>query len=128
MGLLARLLNRNQTRSTGIELPAILTPEDPVNFDSVLDWLVGLSDKEYATMLEVVATWRKAYDDTAKTLKTKNVPTTQLKPVQPTDEEIDTSLDGLLETDPAELRSVLETDPKITDITKRPSNNKGKKS
>jgi hypothetical protein len=40
------IFNRKQQKL--VELPALLTqPEDPVNYNSVLDYLVGLSDTDY---------------------------------------------------------------------------------
>lgn len=93
-----------------VEIPAIMQPEDPVNYNTVLDWLLGLSDKDYKTMLDVVNVYREAGKTTAKLLKIKDQPTTALLPTAPSDEQIDSELDGLLETHPDDLRAALEAD------------------
>jgi len=90
-----------------VELPAILQPEDPVNYNSVLDWLLGLSDKDYKTMLEVVQVYRDAGKTTAKLLKIKDTPTTELLPVKPTEDEVDQQLTDLLETHPDDLKAAI---------------------
>lgn len=80
-----------------VTLPAVLmAQEDPVNYNSVLDWLLGLSDKDYKVMLEVVEVYRSANKTSAKLLKVKDAPTTTLATLKPTDEEIDQALDDSL--------------------------------
>jgi hypothetical protein len=93
-----------------VTIPAIMQPEDPVNYNSVLDWLLGLSDKDYKTMQEVVNVYRDAGKTTAKLLKIKDQPTTALLPTAPSEEQIDSELDGLLETHPDDLRAALEAE------------------
>lgn len=93
-----------------VEIPAILQPDDPVNYNSVLDWLLGLSDKDYKTMLDVVQVYREAGKTTAKLLKIKDQPTTELLPAKPTDDEVDAQLDGLLETHPDDLKAAIMSD------------------
>lgn len=93
-----------------VEIPAIMQPEDPVNYNSVLDWLLGLSDKDYKTMQEVVNVYRDAGKTTAKLLKIKDQPTTALLPTAPSEEQIDSELDGLLETHPDDLRAAFEAE------------------
>lgn len=48
------------------------------NYSTSLDWLLGLSDKEYAKMIKVVEIYRKANSDTAKALGIKTEPTSFL--------------------------------------------------
>lgn len=108
MGILDRLKGKREPQK--VELPAILQPEDPVNYNSVLDWLLGLSDKDYKTMLEVVNVYRDAGKTTAKLLKIKDQPTTELLPVAQTEEQIDSDLDMLLETDPKDLQAAMLED------------------
>lgn len=104
-----------------MELPAILKPENPVNYDSVLDWLLGLSKPDYDKMIKVVENYREAKKTEARILKFKDEPTTQLISQHLTDEEIDSDLDGLLETDPKDLVAALEaeTPPAAPDSNKR---------
>lgn len=102
-----------------VEIPTILQPEDPVNYNSVLDWLLGLSDKDYKTMLEVVQVYRDAGKTTAKLLKIKDAPTTELLPTAPSEEQVDKELDLLLETHPDDLKAAIENEqPKPKKTTK----------
>lgn len=93
-----------------VTIPAIMQPENPVNYDTVLDWLLGLSDKDYKTMQEVVNVYREAGKTTAKLLKIKDTPSTELLPSKPTDDEVEAQLDGLLETHPDDLKAALENE------------------
>lgn len=93
-----------------VEIPAILQPEDPVNYNSVLDWILGLSDKDYKTLLEVVTVYRDAGKKTAKLLKIEDKPTTELLPTVPSEEQVDAQLDGLLETHPDDLKAAILND------------------
>lgn len=47
-----------------------------VNFESVSEWLLGLSETDYAKVLQVIGIQRKANDETAKILGGKFAPTT----------------------------------------------------
>lgn len=109
MGIKDKLFG-SKREPQAVEIPAILQPDDPVNYNSVLDWLLGLSDKDYKTMLDVVQVYREAGKTTAKLLKIKDQPTTELLPAKPTEDEVDTQLDGLLETHPDDLRAAIMSD------------------
>lgn len=98
MGLKDKFFGKREAREPK-ELPPILQPENPVNYDSVLDWLLGLDDKDYKRMLDVVTIYREANKAAAKVLKVKDKPTTELLPPPPTDEEVDEQLDNLLDSD-----------------------------
>lgn len=110
MGIKNKLFG-SKREAQAVELPAILQPEDPVNYNSVLDWLLGLSDKDYKTMLDVVNVYREAGKTTAKLLKIKDQPTTALLPTAPSEEQIDSQLDGLLETHPDDLKAAIMNAP-----------------
>lgn len=58
MGLREKLLRRSEPKQ--VALPAILEPEDPVNYDSVLDWIVGLSKDDYEKFVGVAQIYREA--------------------------------------------------------------------
>lgn len=106
-------------------MPAILEPQNPVNYDSVLDWMLGLSDKDYKKMLEVVNIYRTANKDAAKVLKVKDEPTTQLVSNNPTEQEIDDSLDDLLEMDDETLKATITAEePEAPKKLQSPSNHK----
>lgn len=93
-----------------VDIPAIMQPEDPVNYNSVLDYLVGLSDKDYKKMMGSADIYRKANKEVAKIVGIKDEPTHTLLPEKPTDEQIDAELDGLLQTHPDDLRAALENE------------------
>lgn len=63
------------------ELPPLISDEElfpSVNYDSVLDWLLGLSVQEYSQVLQVAGIHRKAIEEAAKVLGKPNEPTTQI--------------------------------------------------
>lgn len=102
-----------------VELPAALMADDnPVNYDSVLDYLVGLDGKEYDKLLKVAIIYRDANKSAAKVLGVKDQPTTKLKDEKPTDDEIDAGLDTLLETHPDDLKAALENAPDKPEVKK----------
>lgn len=110
MGLLDKL--KGQRRAQPVELPAIVQPEDPVNYNSVLDYLIGLNDKDYKKMTSSVEIYRKANKDVAKIIGIKDEPTHTLLPEQPTDQEIDDGLDDLLAADGDALKTAfIEDEP-----------------
>lgn len=96
-----------------IALPAILQPEEPVNYDTVLDWLLRLDDKDYKIMLEVVEVYRNANKTSAKLLA-KAHPTSQLHAL--TDDEIDKGLDAVLELTPKQLKQAIENEPTVGEL------------
>lgn len=79
------------------KLPPILTDqEEPVNFNSVLDYLTGLSDPEYKTMIKATEAYRATNKVVAKLIGVKDEPTTTIAIAKPTDEEIETAMDDTL--------------------------------
>lgn len=102
-----------------VELPAaIMADDNPVNYDSVLDYLVGLDAREYDKLLKVAVIYRDANKSAAKVLGVKDQPTTKLKSDTPTDEEMDNALDGLLETHPDDLKDAILTAPEKPEVKK----------
>lgn len=102
-----------------VELPAaIMADDNPVNYDSVLDYLVGLDGKEYDKLLKVAVIYRDANKSAAKVLGVKDQPTTKLKSDTPTDEEMDNALDGLLETHPDDLKDAILNAPEKPEAKK----------
>lgn len=68
------------------ELPPLMTAADFVdvaNYDSALNYLVGLSDDEYKKVINVADIHRKAYQESAAVLGTPNEPTTFINPPEP---------------------------------------------
>lgn len=102
-----------------VKLPAILEPEDPVNFDSVVDWMIGLSEAERKQVDQVITIYRDANTKAAAALGVPEKPTTFIKPKKLTNKQIDEGLDGLLETDPKDLRAAIEKEPAKTKKSQR---------
>ena len=75
--------------------PAGMLEEDeldynPVDYDSVLEWLCGLSISDYSKVLEVAAIYRKAQQDSADALELINhVRTYIIKPITESDNILD---------------------------------------
>lgn len=101
-----------------VELPPFMADQDPVNYDSVLDYLVGLDGKEYDRLLKVAVIYRDANKSAAKVLGVKDQPTTKLKDDKPTDEEIEDALDGFLETHPDDLKDAILNTPEKPEVKK----------
>ena len=93
------LLNRKKKNIK--DLPEVLAPapKDPVNYNSVLDYLVGLSNKDYDKICKITDIYRKAHAEAAVIYGVKDQPTTVLKPTKPSDDEIDRGLDEALDAD-----------------------------
>lgn len=62
------------------ELPPLLGDKDLIDYHSVLEWLVGLSDEDYVKVMEVAGIHRKAYKDAAAVLGSPNEPSTFIEP------------------------------------------------
>lgn len=95
-------LKTQRTKKQLTELPGILMPENPVNYNSVLDYLTGLSKTDYAKIIKSADIYRDANAKVAKVVGVKDEPTHQLMPEKPTDAQIDSDLDNLLEADDLE--------------------------
>ncbi len=102
-----------------MELPAILQPENPVNYNSVLDYMIGLSDKDYKKLTGSAEVYRKANKDVAKIVGIKDEPTHALMPEKQTDEQVDQDLDNLLNEDDL-TTAFLEDDTPAADEPKKP--------
>lgn len=80
----------------GVERPEMFEPVDPVNYNSVLDYLVGLSKPEYDKMIKVTGIYRDANKSAAKVLGIKDEPITTIKADTPPDDDLDAELDKAL--------------------------------
>lgn len=115
--------------SKRVKLPAeqlpMLQPEDPVNYNSVLDWLVGLSKTDYIKMTKSVDIYRDANAKVAKVIGVRDEPNTTIKQDKPTEEEEDTILDAMLNASSEELLAALEEPfPPAHKKAQAPSNDK----
>lgn len=91
-----------------VVIPEAMKPEDPVNYNSVLDYLVGLSDKDYKKMTGSVDIYREANKKVAKLIGVKDEPTTSITTERP--ELSDDDLDTLLAADGKELAAAFIED------------------
>lgn len=106
MGLIEKLFGSREIKYT--RLPALLEPKDPVNYDSVLDWMVGLSETDYKRMCQVITIYRDADTRAAVKLGVPITPTAHIKPKKLTGKQIDSGLDDLLETNTRDLRAAVK--------------------
>lgn len=90
---------KRREQKAPMELPGILQPENPVNYNSVLDYLTGLSDKDYKKMTGSAEVYRKANKEVAKIVGVDDRPTHTLMPEKPSDEQVEQELDSLLAAD-----------------------------
>jgi hypothetical protein len=124
MGLRDKFIKR---QPQPVVLPEVLEPVDPVNYDSVLDWMIGLSEADYKVMCEVITIYRDANDKAAAAHGIKNQPTTKLKMPKLTNKQIEDGLDSLLETHPADLKAAIAAEKPKTTKKKVQSPSKEKK-
>lgn len=113
---------RKEVGGEPVTIPAALQPEDPVNYNSVLDYVVGLSDKDYKTMTASAEIYRDANKKVAKLLGIKDEPTTTIKTDKP--ELGEEELDDMLNADPDKLKAAFLDDtpaekPKKAQSTER---------
>lgn len=101
---------RNKEAKKPVVIPEAMRPEDPVNYNSVLDYLVGLSDKDYKKMTGSVDIYREANKKVAKLIGVKDEPTTSIVTEKP--EITDDELDEMLATDGKELAAAFIEDDK----------------
>lgn len=106
-----------------VTVPASMQPEDPVNYNSVLDYVVGLSDRDYKKLTASAEIYRDANKKVAKLLGIKDEPTTAISTEKPpvTDDELDT----MLAADPDALQAAFIDDaPKAPPAKKAQSTDK----
>ena len=91
--------------------------DDPVNYNNVLDYLVGLSDDEFEKIKKVASIYRKANKDASEALGVENEPSAfisnpadelQTIPPRPINEAGATILD-----DDEDLASFLDDEPEF---------------
>lgn len=108
---------RNEVGGEPVTIPAALQPEDPVNYNSVLDYVVGLSDKDYKTMTASAEIYRDANKKVAKLLGIKDEPTTTISTERP--EIGDDELDAMLAAEPGDLAAAFIDDAPVSPKPKK---------
>lgn len=92
---------------------ALFDPIEPTaNYDTVLDWLVGLSRAEYNKVLKVADIHRKANQDAAAVLGIANEPTTYIE------HPLELPKSRLLDDDDELAKAFLDDEPKKVKINK----------
>lgn len=99
---------RKASSGEPVSIPAAMQAEDPVNYNSVLDYIVGLSDKDYKKMTASAEIYRDANKKVAKLLGIKDEPTTTISTEKP--EIGDDELDAMLSAQPGELAAAFIDD------------------
>lgn len=82
--------------------------QDPVNYNSVLDYLVGLSQDDFKKMTKSAEIYRKANRDVAGLIGVEDEPTTSIQTSQPELEDED--LDNLLNANKDDLTAAFLED------------------
>lgn len=97
-------------------LPALDLDDEPANYNTALEYLLGLSDKDYETITKVAAIHRQANKDAAEILGLPDDPVTFIHPPQP--ELVDTlghtvsTPSTMLDEDDDLSQAFLEDEPK----------------
>lgn len=107
MGILDNF-KRDKAPRTPVSVPESMKPEDPVNYNSVLDYLVGLDAKDFKKMTRSAEIYRKANKDVADLLGVEDTPTTSIVTDKP--EVSDDDLDAMLNAPKDELASAFIED------------------
>lgn len=113
---------RKRGATEPVVIPASMQPEDPVNYNSVLDYVVGLSDRDYKKLTASAEIYRDANKKVAKLLGIKDEPTTAITTEKPT--VSDDELDSMLAADKDDLTQAFIDDeppakPKKANSTER---------
>jgi len=108
---------RKRGATEPVTIPASMQPEDPVNYNSVLDYVVGLSDKDYKKLTASAEIYREANKKVAKLLGIKDEPTTTISTEKP--DTTDDELDAMLAANPDELAAAFIDDAPVTPKPKK---------
>lgn len=86
------------------ELPALISDEEiefstGLNYNNVLEWLVGLSGDDYAKVCQVAAIYRQSDFEACKVLDVEYQPTTFIHPPEPAEHKEPSLIDDLLMDD-----------------------------
>lgn len=72
------------------QLPDLITDEElmgsPVDYNTVVDYLIGLSDGDYDKVCKVANVYRNAHKDACAVLGVENEPTSFINPPEPPEE------------------------------------------
>ena len=117
MGILDNF-KRNKAPRTPVIMPESMKPVDPVNYNSVLDYLVGLSADDFKKMTKSAEIYRKANKDVAGLIGVEDEPTTSIQTDKP--EVSDDELDEMLASSTDELKTAFLEDDIPAPKTRKP--------
>jgi hypothetical protein len=117
VGILDNFKRKSAERQP-VVLPESMKAQDPVNYNSVLDYLVGLSADDFKRMTKSAEIYRKANKDVAGLLGVEDEPTTSIQTTRPEVEGED--LDNLLAANGDDLTAAFLEDEIPTDKPKKP--------
>lgn len=117
MGILDNFKRKSADRSP-VVVPEAMKVQDPVNYNSVLDYLVGLSPEDFKKMTKSAEIYRKANKDVASLIGVEDEPTTSISTEKP--EISDDDFDAMLSADKDELATAFLEDEIPTDTKKKP--------
>lgn len=117
MGILDNLKRKNADRPP-VVIPEAMKMQDPVNYNSVLDYLVGLSQDDFKKMTKSAEIYRKANREVAGLIGVEDEPTTSIQTSQPELEDED--LDNLLSANKDDLTTAFLEDEIPADKSKKP--------
>lgn len=117
MGILDNF-KKGKSDRTPVAVPEAMKPQDPVNYNSVLDYLVGLSQDDFKKMTRSAEIYRKANKDVANLIGVEDEPTTSIQTSQPELEDED--LDNLLSANKDDLTTAFLEDEIPADKSKKP--------
>lgn len=65
------------------DLPPLISDAELIDYNSVIDWLVGLSDADYEKVCKVADNYRASEHRACEILEVENKPTTFISPPEP---------------------------------------------
>jgi hypothetical protein len=107
--VLKDLFGKRKRNTDTFTVPEAMMPEDPVNYNCVLDYLVGLSKADYRKMTSSAEIYREANVKVAKVIGIKDEPTTSIKTEKP--ELSDDELTDMLSADLDALQTAFIDEP-----------------
>lgn len=119
------LFSKKNTKKEMVKLPPELEPINPINFNSVTDYLTGLSNQEYNKILKVVDIYRDANKSVAKVLGIKAEPTTSIENEEPTEEQVEDALDAIISQNAP--KEIVDTELQFELLDEDPAKKESKK-
>lgn len=107
VGILDNFKRKNAERAP-VVIPESFKAEDPVNYNTVLDFLVGLDGPDFKKMTRSAEIYRKANKEVADLIGVEDKPTTSIQTAKSEIEDVD--LDNFLSADKDDLTAAFLED------------------